>query len=200
MATRSGIHVQMTNGQWAGIYCHSDGYWSWNGQKLHEFYNSQALAEALIRLGDISIINEEIGEKHDFDYRNKLYKKYTKNFDTDYVAMHNDPEYVRLSRMCNVYGRDRGEKNTQARRGPTLASVLVDESYVYVWRDGQWFGTNEYIENDDAIHSALIASLRPLKDILFLENIKRDESGWPETIRRRTSYRPPPPTKRAIAL
>jgi hypothetical protein len=201
MSTRSFIHVHMTDGQWGCIYCHSDGYWEHNGVRLQSFYNSQKMAEALIKLGDISYLGEEIGVKHAFDYHMKFYDKYKvpgQRFGTDYEAMHKDPEYIRLGRMCNVYGRDRGEKNTGARMGRTLADVFQTQQYMYVWQDGRWYGTNEYFEGDDV--APYIESLLPLETILMMESLARDESGWPETIRRRTVYRPPPPTKRALAL
>jgi len=53
------------------------------------------MAEALVALGDLSSLGEEIGEKHDFNYGLKLPV--------------DSPECRRLRRMCNVYHRDRGE-------------------------------------------------------------------------------------------
>jgi hypothetical protein len=158
MATRSFIHVQRTDGKWARIYCHSDGYWSHNGRLLQQYYASQERAEALVALGDISSLAETIGVKHDFDYRFKFYDKYGSNRQ----AMYEDPEYLRLARMCMAYGRDRGEKNVDAAVGDTLEEVFEDEEYVYVWRDGEWLGMSY---TDD------LTNLRPLKDILYENNI-----------------------------
>lgn len=158
MATRSFIHVQRTDGKWARIYCHSDGYWEHNGRLLQQHYNSQERAEALVALGDISSLGETLGVKHDFDFYFAFYEKYRDNGQ----AMYKDPEFLRLRRMCNVYGRDRGEKNVDACIGDTLEEVFADEEYMYVWRDGEWFGMSY---TDD------LGELRPLKDILTENNI-----------------------------
>jgi hypothetical protein len=158
MSTRSFFHAQRTDGKWARIYCHSDGYWEHNGALLQQHYNSQEKAEALVALGDISSLGETIGAKHNFDFYMEFYDKYPNN----YKGMASDPEFIRLKRMCNVYGRDRGEKNTDARIGDTLEEVFEDEEYMYVWRDGQWFGMSYTDDLDE---------LRPLKDILIENNI-----------------------------
>jgi hypothetical protein len=104
--------------------------------------------------------------------------------------MYQDPEFIRLNRMCKAYGRDRGETKTKARTGPSLSAVWQEEEYMYAWRDGQWWGTRD-----------AIGDLRPLADILFAEGLIYDDpNAWPENIRRRTFYRPPPPSKRALAI
>lgn len=153
MSTRSFIHVQRTDGKWARIYCHFDSYWEGVGQTLHENYDSQEKAEALAALGDISVLGEEIGEKHDFDFADFYYKKHQ----GDWGARNADPEYIRLNSMCLAYGRDRGEADTDARIGDTLEEVFERQSYIYVWRDGEWLS----MRRNDALDS-----LRPLKDIL----------------------------------
>lgn len=158
MATRSFIHVQRTDGKWARIYCHNDGYWEHNGALLQQHYNSQHKAQMLVDLGDLSSLGEVIGVKHDWDYRQTFYEKYN----GDYKKYSADPDYLRLSQMCNAYGRDRGEDNVDAKIGNTLEEVFADEEFMYVWRDGQWFGMSY---TDD------LSNLRPLKDILTENDI-----------------------------
>ncbi len=164
MSTRSFIHVKRTDGKWARIYCHFDGYWDGVGQTLHDHYNSQELAEALVALGDISSLGEEIGEKHDFDYNMTFYDKYKGN----YKAQKDDPEYVRLQKMCNVYGRDRGEDGVDARIGETLEEVFAKEEYMYVWQDGAWSGMS---------YTTDLSKLRPLADILAEKAAKDEEDA-----------------------
>lgn len=161
MSTRSFIHVKRTDGNWARIYCHFDGYWEGVGQKLHDHYNSQELAEALVALGDISSLGEEIGEKHDFDYGKRFYEKHNGN----YKAQKSDPEYIRLEKMCHAYGRDRGEEDVDARIGDTLEEVFKREEFMYVWRDGAWSGMS---------YTSDLSELRPLADILA-EKAAQDE-------------------------
>ena len=66
MGTRSSIAIKTEDGIKA-IYCHWDGYVDHNGKILKEFYKTTDKVEALIALGDISSLREEVGEKHDFD-------------------------------------------------------------------------------------------------------------------------------------
>ena len=147
MSTRSDIIVHLANDSWARVYCHNDGYPSHNGVILAEHYASQGLAEALIKLGDLSTLAETIGTKHPFDWYEKLYAKYREA--PDFKAMREDPVYVRFSRMCKAYGRDRGEKDTGAAIGDSLPGVWPgedsDTEYAYVWSrahgapDGAWY-------------------------------------------------------------
>ena len=130
MSTRSFIHVHRADGTWARIYCHFDSYWEGVGATLHKHYGTQEKAEALVALGDISAL----GEKHDFDFGSHLSEKHG----YDYDRRANDPEYRRLSRMCNAYGRDREETGTEAVTGATLEDVFEPQEYIYVWRDEGW--------------------------------------------------------------
>lgn len=142
MSTRSDIIVRLSDGSWKRIYCHSDGYLSHNGVMLYKHYNSQERAESLAALGDLSFLAPEIGEKHDFNYHQNLYHKHDGNWD----LVHSDPEFIRLENMCKVYGRDRGEADTQGVTGETLESVWPAADcwtgYTYVWNGKKWQWTN----------------------------------------------------------
>lgn len=92
MSTRSVIARENEDGSLDAIYCHSDGYLSHNGRILLEHYRDPGKVSALIALGSISSLAEEIGEKHSFD---------------DYEAHRN---WVR------AYHRDRGEELQAADR------------------------------------------------------------------------------------
>ena len=91
MGTRSLIGRENVDGSIDAVYCHWDGYLSHNGRILLDHYDMAKL-DRLIRLGDLSSLGGEIGEKHDFDKR---------------------PEGV-----CTFYNRDRDEAlaDTKARR------------------------------------------------------------------------------------
>jgi hypothetical protein len=73
MATRSRIGIELSNGQIYSIYCHWDGYPSYNGEILKKHYKTREKVMELIMLGDISSLRQrvapnrrEIG-KHSFD-------------------------------------------------------------------------------------------------------------------------------------
>jgi hypothetical protein len=159
MSTRSNIIVKLGTGKWHRIYCHSDGYLEHNGRILFESYRSQARAEALVRLGDLSCIGPEIGKKHPFDWYAPLYERHAGDWD----KIHADPDYIVYSNMCLAYGRDRGGKDVSGFITDTLGEALGDdvEEYVYVWADGAWRWSNSANEFD----------LRDLGETLVSEGI-----------------------------
>ena len=114
MSTHSRIGYLTPDGLVISIYCHFDGYPSHNGKILKEHYTDPARVEALMSLGDISTLGEEIGERHDFN---------------------NPPNGV-----CNVYGRDRGETETEAEVCPNEAAFIksIGEPYGYLFDNGEW--------------------------------------------------------------
>jgi hypothetical protein len=118
MATRSLIGKLNSDNTVDYIYCHWDGYLEHNGRILHEHYNTLEKVDALLALGDLSSLGNEIGEKHDFDFH--------------------------LSKpgedWCTAYGRDRGEtgvsvKTTTFELYPT-SNWTTD--YQYLFTDEGW--------------------------------------------------------------
>ncbi len=118
MGTRSDIIVHRTDGKWHRIYCHWDGYLDHAGRILFDHYTSQAQAEALVALGDLSSLAESPAKPagHSFDNRVKGY--------------------------CVAYGRDRGEKDVAGLIADTLPGCWPEEGtwteFTYVWTDGRW--------------------------------------------------------------
>lgn len=62
MSTRSRIALLQEDGQVKSIYCHWDGYPSYNGKMLLQHYNSKPLVEALLNMGDMSSLDATIEE------------------------------------------------------------------------------------------------------------------------------------------
>jgi hypothetical protein len=117
MATRSYIGFRNSDDTVDYIYCHFDGYPSNNGKILVENYEDPTKVNQLLRLGDLSILGAEIGEKHDF----------------------NDKDTSLFKNWCLAYGRDRGEANTQVKTRPT-AELINDDNvdYVYIFDGDYW--------------------------------------------------------------
>lgn len=113
MGTRSRIGIKNGDGTVTSIYCHWDGYPSHNGKILFENYDTPEKIYALMELGDLSSLGEELGEKHGFD---------------------DHPDGV-----CTAYGRDRGETETEARIADDEAQFWRQgEEYNYLFSDGTW--------------------------------------------------------------
>ena len=115
MSTRSDIIAKCSDGTWARIYCHFDGYLSGVGAMLLANYTTQEKVDGLMALGDISVLEASI-EKPDGHL-----------FDLP-VAGH-----------TIAYGRDRGESNTEAIVDQALEPLLGGlNEYTYVGEDGAW--------------------------------------------------------------
>jgi len=120
MSTRSAIGV-MHGDKCKAIYCHSDGYLSYNGKVLLANYDS-AKANQLVAMGDMSVLGKEIGEKIDFN---------------DRMVYEDD----NIAKQCRFYGRDRGETGIEFKTFFNDQELFagIDAEYFYVMRDGVWF-------------------------------------------------------------
>ncbi len=124
MSTRSTISIMDKNGQVKSIYCHSDGYLSYNGIILFNYYQNAQKVKELIDLGDLSSLEKEIhpnpNQIHDFDKRQ--------------------------DGVCCFYGRDRGEKGTQASEFNNIVELKKDffEEYNYIFKEknNTWYLIN----------------------------------------------------------
>ena len=64
MATRSTIAKLGKNGIIKAVYCHSDGYLEHNGKVLNEYYKDESKVDELLAQGDISTLDQNIGENY----------------------------------------------------------------------------------------------------------------------------------------
>lgn len=119
MSTRSYIVKQNPDGTYEGVYCHNDGYLTYNGAMLLDHYNSRERVDKLLSLGDISSLRVNIEPlpslPHTFDDQQ------------DDVTV--------------FYGRDRGDKDA-AKEEVRLEDIDSDSSwieYCYVYGlDDKW--------------------------------------------------------------
>jgi hypothetical protein len=142
MATRSTIAMEQPDGRVMQIYCHWDGYLEHNGRILQEHYRDRAKVLSLMLLGDISSLRQSIGEPHDFD------------------AVYQDDD-VR-EQWCVAYGRDRGEKDTNAKVFRDFEDYRDNhqyEEFEYIFRlDDRW-----YVSQYERGYEPLEQSLESLK-------------------------------------
>lgn len=133
MSTRSIIAYKTKEGQYRTIYCHWDGYLSYNGAMLLDHYNQYDRVSVLVGLGDISSLKEEINPEPNQEH---TFEKPQQN-------------------VTVFYGRDRGEKNVGSHLHNTLQEVFdrYNQSwceYLYVFEDGKWYvteNTNEGLKD-----------------------------------------------------
>jgi hypothetical protein len=129
MGTRSRIAV-MHGTVCKSVYCHWDGYLSFNGRLLQANYDSSK-ANQLVALGDLSSLRATIGEKHAFS-KFELPSEEQDAFETA------------TEDMCTFYGRDRGETGIEYKVAHTFNDFLeqcenCDAEYYYVMENGQWY-------------------------------------------------------------
>lgn len=124
MSTRSRIGLEHEDGSISSIYCHFDGYPSGVGQTLIDHYADRAKVEALIALGDLSVLDNEVapppGVSHKFG--------------------------AAAPGVTVAYGRDRGETGVEAKTSTNedeFYKIAAEgwEEYAYLYRQGVWFVT-----------------------------------------------------------
>ena len=140
MATRATIAKLDKNGVKA-IYLHSDGYLEYTGRILDEHYRDESKLNELLAHGDVSSLNENIGEKLPFN---------------DYMLFHK-------KKQCRFYHRDRGEDKKEA---ATLkdenelikfATEKCDAEYIYMFAYGSWYvydvyNNSEFVELEEELY------------------------------------------------
>ena len=150
MATRACIAKLDDNGLKA-IYSHSDNYLAHTGKILDQHYQDESKVDELLAHGDVSIINENIGVKLDF----------------------NDYDLFHKNKQCRFYYRDRGEdynkrKAEQLKDETELLEFAFEKCYadlVYMYAFGSWYvydNSNEigdcsyqFIELEEALYNVL---------------------------------------------
>ena len=121
MSTRSFIAKQIGKDAYLTVYCHSDGYLTYNGALLLDCYNTPERVDELLKLGDLSYLAESLYPNpdypHSFDYGE------------------------RQSGVTVAYGRDRGDKDVAAVR---MTMAQLDDpnnwtEYVYIFtQENEW--------------------------------------------------------------
>jgi len=122
MATRA-IIAKLDDKGVQAIYSHSDNYLEHTGKILDQHYVNEDKVDELLTHGDVSIINENIGVKLDFN---------------DYKSFHEN-------KQCRFYMRDRGEKYKHAEQLKDENALLkyafetCDVDLVYMFAYGSWY-------------------------------------------------------------
>ena len=121
MATRSTI-ARKVGDTIQSIYCHWDGYPAGVGTTLQEHYTTDEKIDALMALGDLSVLGTEIGSKKDFDVS----------------VLHDE---------CLAYGRDRGEHGAAAKVHETYIDFIIYRNdqgceFAYLWNGVNWETAN----------------------------------------------------------
>jgi hypothetical protein len=115
MSTRSTVGAVQRNGLIRAIYVHFDGYPSGVGDKLKTFYNTAEKVEEVQNLGNLSILDDLIGEKQ--------------------IPAQRKPG------TCLAYGRDFNESDVEAKFFPSISKWLPyypDAQYAYLFNGGVW--------------------------------------------------------------
>jgi hypothetical protein len=155
MSTRSTIALEFADGTVQQVYCHSDGYLSYNGQMLLKHWSDPFKLRDLIEQGDLSSLGEEVGVKHSFDAPGAYGTLEYLDFKAKY------------GKMCRFYGRDRQEHGVEPKRFKDMAEYVREhqyEEYEYIltqskgWLvfaeyelNGKWVPLAQAIEQDKEV-------------------------------------------------
>lgn len=133
MGTGSTIAMQNVDGTVTAIQCNWDGYISHNGNILYQFYREDSKVRQLIRLGNLSQLQIEIGERHPFDS----------------YGLTEDEKDPRWDSWCKAYGRDRGLPDQQAKSYSSWREYLAynGDEYNYLFVPDEGWTVNTYSGN-----------------------------------------------------
>ena len=121
MATRA-IIAKLDDKGVKAIYNHSDGYLEHAGRILDKHYRDESKVDELLAHGDVSMLDENIGVKIDFnDYKTRYANK-----------------------QCKFYMRDRGEKYKHAEQLKDETELIefsnnCDVDFIYMFAYGYWY-------------------------------------------------------------
>lgn len=147
MATRGTISIvseRSEKGKGKTIYTHWDSYPSHNGRILLEHYQDAKKIKALIKLGAISILAENVEPQG---------KGVTRQWDREkgkYVLIEATKEHsfdTPHDGVVVAYGRDRGEKNIKAthfRGAKPNYNTSQEFDYLFVENENQWYVRNNH--------------------------------------------------------
>ena len=130
MGTRSNIGIINEDGSVTAIYCHWDGFLSYNGKILLNHYTTDDIVNQLMLLGDLSSLNEKLQPD-----------------DSKPHTFQNQQEDV-----CVAYGRERNESDVDCKIFKDIGDFErfagnSDAEYQYLFEDGKWTYMN--INKDD---------------------------------------------------
>ena len=130
MATRSRIAMETENGKAISIYCHNDGYVEHNGALLQKHYGDPEKVKALMELGDISSLKQEVEPTGPHSFR--------------------EPQ----PGVVIAYGRDRGEKDVDARYHGSVADFFngdIEEFGYLFTAEGEWLVKSSNSSENDPV-------------------------------------------------
>ena len=128
------------------------------GAVLRRHYATREKAEQLVELGDLFMLGEEIGEKHDGQWLSKaVVKNVLDSLHGTDAELHATPQ----ERYCNAFGRDWGEAGHEAKRHDFRSLVRASRKQgaqrLFVF-DGRWKSVNLHSQKN-----VTVRSLRPVR-------------------------------------
>ena len=112
--TKSIICIENKDKTYIGITCDYDGYPTFLGAMLVDFYKDRKKVKTLISLGDLSELERKVApdprQKHTF--------------------------LVRQNHACVFYGRDKGDYTRVAR---TYKREDFKDTFTYIFKDDEWY-------------------------------------------------------------
>jgi len=120
MGTRSRIGIQLKDDSILSVYCHYDGYPSFNGRVLREFYNTKEKVSQLINGGNMSCTWTNAG------WNNETLP--------EMGPLHYTMRGESIEDNAPELSKDHGEY--------LKMSADSDEEYSYLFADGEWICYN----------------------------------------------------------
>jgi hypothetical protein len=140
MSTNASISIQ-ENKKITTIYNHWDGYIEALGETLIQNYTDPEKVKKLIELGDASSIGKTVEPSkltQKFGFDGSLSDEFKALSSKQKHELRKDDQSDNYSLF---YGRDRGEKDIEAREYNSIADMYRHEGqeYNYLFKDGKWY-------------------------------------------------------------
>jgi hypothetical protein len=145
MGTRSNIgYLHPKTGMYHYIYCHWDGYLSWNGRILRDHYKTLQKVKMLVNLGAISALKKNVRPP-----KKVMTRSYAAGAGGILVPAEKHTFDTPDRNTVVAYHRDRNEPWEDVK--PTISDQFpVEQEWAYCFKDGKWLfkttGMNAWLE------------------------------------------------------
>jgi len=143
MSTRSSIAVLQNDGKVKSVYCHWDGNLQGVGETLLHHYNTYERANALVALGGLSVVYENLNPLLSAP------EAFPKGNVAEIITTHSFDR--RQSGVTVAYHRDRGDKFEQETHSSIRRFNKNNDFqlYNYLFMGGQWYVMGKYIKGEE---------------------------------------------------
>lgn len=147
MSTQCLIGITTEQNEVRCVYCHSDGYPSYTGDLLLNYYNTRQKAEALIALGDLSLLGKFVAPEKELAMpSHDNYREPTQPTPHSFSTPHPN--------VTIAYHRDRNDKLNIGHEFSEKRYYRINYKhypFIYLFKDDKWY-VNDKVLTEEIIN------------------------------------------------